>query len=727
MTSEKSAKVYDATMRIAAGKYAQKGWQVFPVHSITPEGKCSCGTDCGSPGKHPRTKRGYVDASAESSQLDEWWAKWPDANIGVALGLSGLVAVDVDPRNDGDNSLVELMQRNGELPSTLMSLTGGGGLHYVYKLPDGVEKLLSTVPAQGVEIKSHGAYIVLPPSNHVSRGVYCWDSGQPEEPVAAPFWLCQKLSKKEQVPTRSPADGALGVAFIAASMAGMRLGPDRMAVKCPWEHEHSMGAEYDTSTVVFGPSGPSGLGWFHCSHSSCQTRLQGLRAAERMAAIFAMLPGAAVALARATMPAPQRKREKLELLSQWELSIRWNPQGTAATKDAGNLALMLNNLEEWKGVFRYDESRDSVYWAKEPPPLEGLVPPKIGSIGDWDYIYISQWFSLHPKYHVSFPKEAVRDNVLACAQANRHNALLDHLESLEWDGVGRLDRWLTLYLGVKESAYSRFVGRAWLVSAMARAYLPGCQADYVLTLEGKQGVGKTSTFRILGGEWYTGNVPNIDDKDARLQLVTSWITEFQELASFRGVEQQKIKAFISDKDDKYRPPYGANVVCRPRRCVFGATTNEGEYIVDSTGARRFWPVLVTHAKLQELARDRGALLAEARQAYKAGMAWHPLSEGDYQGELAEEQEARMSVDPREVLVRDYIALRRARGETFVTLNEVMYSALSLQPERLTQIHALHTGAILRKLGCDKVRRRNGETLEWVWRLPAPLVPPAGEA
>lgn len=708
--------VYDATMRIAAGHYAKKGWLVFPVHNIR-DGKCSCGTDCGSPGKHPRTRKGFLDASNEGPQLDEWWAQWPDANIGLALGLSGLVAVDVDPRNGGDESLVELEQRNGELPPTLMNLTGGGGLHYIYSRPDGVERVLSTVPAQGVEIKSHGAYVVLPPSSHFSGRPYTWDSGQPDAPTPAPFWLCQKLSKKEQVPTRSPADGAIGVAFIAAGMAGMRLGPDRMAVKCPWEHEHSMGQEYDTSTVVFGPSGPSGLGFFHCSHSHCVARFHGMKAAERMATIFAMLPAEAVTTARAQMPPPQKRREKLELLNPWELSIRWNHQGTAATKDAGNLALLLNNLEEWKGVFRYDESRDSVYWAKEPPHLDGLRAPEIGAIGDWDYIYIAQWFNLHPKYKVSFTKECIRDNVLACAYANRHNSLTDHLNALKWDKVGRLDRWLTMYLGAPDTAYTRFVGRAWLVSAMARAYKPGVQADYVLTLEGKQGVGKTSTFRILGSEWYTGNVPNIDDKDARLQLVTSWITEFQELASFRGVEQQKIKAFITDREDKYRPPYGANVVSRPRRCVFGATTNEGEYIADSTGARRFWPVVARFAKLAQLADDREALLAEAREAYFAGVEWHPRSEHDYSGELAEEQEARMAVDPRESLVRNYIEGRRQRGDKEVTLNEVMHVALSLPPERLNQTHSRDAGAILRKLGCTKTKKREGSTLLWVWKLP----------
>lgn len=724
MTDEATSNVHDLTMRIEAGKYAALGWWIFPLHSITSEGKCTCGYECGSPGKHPRTPRGFKDASVEAAVLDEWWTKWPDANIGLSLGHSQLVAVDVDPRNDGDTSLADLEKYNGALPKTRMSLTGGGGLHYVYKLPDGLDRVASSVPAPGVEIKSWGGYIVLPPSRHaLSKRGYVWDVGQGEEITAAPFWLCQRLSKKEQYPTRSPSDGAMGVAFITAGLAGQRLGPDRMSVKCPWEHEHTTGEEFDTSTVVFGPSGAGGLGWFHCSHSHCVARFAGMRAGERLATVFAMLPAESVAVARASMPPPAKKAERLTSLHTWERSLRWNNQGTATTKDPGNLALLLTNLSEWKGIFRYDEARDRIYWAREPPKLEGLTPPPVGPIGDFDYIYVSQWFNLHNKYRSAFPKEVVRDNVLAVAQANRHNSLTDHLDSLEWDGKNRLERWLSLYLGVEESKYTRFVGRAWLVSAMARAYSPGVKADYVLTLEGKQGVGKTTTFNILGGEWYTGHMPQLDNKDARLQLATSWITEFQELASFRGVELQKVKAFISDREDKYRPPYAANLVTRPRRCVFCASTNEGEYIADSTGARRFWPVYVHTSRLDELSKDRDALLAEAREAYKAGVLWWPQSDGDYVSALQDEQDARLSVDPWEADVERYIRhkLQLDPRHTF-TINELL-SSLGIAPDRRTRLHAIQVGSILRKMGAEKTKARINGTPEWVWRV----VPRAGEA
>jgi hypothetical protein len=83
----------------AALAYARDGLHVFPLHDADAgaAGACSCGrSDCHSAGKHPRTGHGHRDASTDPQQIRRWWAMWPDANIGIASGESGLVVIDVD-------------------------------------------------------------------------------------------------------------------------------------------------------------------------------------------------------------------------------------------------------------------------------------------------------------------------------------------------------------------------------------------------------------------------------------------------------------------------------------------------------------------------------------------------------------------------------------------------------------------------------------------------------
>lgn len=157
----------DSPMLRAALAYAETGWAVFPVHSVK-QGRCSCGKPrCSDAGKHPRTKHGVLEASTNPEQLTEWWGRWPNANVGIATGtVSGLVIVDVDPRNGGDQTIASL-----HLPPTRTVLTGGGGKHFYFELgaalPGG--KL-----GTGVDLKADGGYVVAPPSSHVSGGTYEW-------------------------------------------------------------------------------------------------------------------------------------------------------------------------------------------------------------------------------------------------------------------------------------------------------------------------------------------------------------------------------------------------------------------------------------------------------------------------------------------------------------------------------------------------------------------------
>jgi putative DNA primase/helicase len=182
----------------SALQYANLGWKVLPLHHIE-NGKCTCNGQKGcKPGKHPRWHKddltnGLTSSSTDEEQIKTWWKRWPNANIGVVTGgATGIFAldVDIDDEKNGLDTLKDLMKKHGELPFTVTSKTGSGGLHILFKYPkwdisNSVEKV-----AGGIDIRGDRGYFVAYPSNHISGNSYEWMHEPNNTPVAdAPKWL----------------------------------------------------------------------------------------------------------------------------------------------------------------------------------------------------------------------------------------------------------------------------------------------------------------------------------------------------------------------------------------------------------------------------------------------------------------------------------------------------------------------------------------------------------
>lgn len=703
----------DPTQRGAALEYIKRAWFVFPVHSIGDDGACSCGRACGRPGKHPRVPNGFKEATLDDEQVRAWWMQWPDANIGIDCGRSSLLIIDVDPRNNGEETLADLEVSFGRLPKTLTALTGGGGQHYYYDVAGVDARQRGRVLGQGVELKGDGGYVVAPPGTHISGRRYTWDFGHGSLEFP-PQWILD-LERRRNRQTEfvgEVLDGIMGAAFSAAGLLIKPIGPDRMSVKCPWAGDHSTGADGDTSTVVFGPSGKSRWGWFHCSHAHCLERLAGFSGVERMHEVLRHLPPEAAKIAASNVRGAERELKRV-VRAEWERSVQWDSKGMSPVGNAGNLKLMMDNSEQWQGTLAFDESKDRLFWTKRPPEVVGLPPIEANApVAESDWMHVSHWFL--KERGMKCDKMVTQDVIVAVAKSNAHNSLSNYLESIQWDGVPRLSDWLITYCGARADDYTRRVGRAWMVSAMARALEPGSQVDYTLVLEGKQGLGKTSVFRILGGDWYLGSLPRIEDKDAQHVLSAAWIVEIQELSSMKGMRIEKVKAYLTERWDTYRPPYARDFVKRPRRCVFGASTNDGEYIEDKTGARRFWPVEITKIDLDSLSRDRDQLWAEAREAFLNKERWHFTgAELGLAEAVKDEQSSRQQGDPWEAPILTY-AVRQA-GHPFTT-TDVLSQALNVELGRQTAHESRRVGGILRASGYVRQRRSKvpGEPREWVW-------------
>jgi Bifunctional DNA primase/polymerase, N-terminal/AAA domain/Primase C terminal 1 (PriCT-1) len=190
MTAPQPTPKQTPDMLTEALTYVQRGWSVFPLHTPTSTGGCSCGkSGCSDPGKHPRTGHGFKDATTDRATVEGWWKKWPEANIGIATEASGLVVVDVD--TEGTLNWTALRLKHGEsVSNTLTVATGGGGRHLIFESSSEIEvaSSLSKI-ATGIDVKAKGGYIVAVPSLHESGRRYSWANRKkitplPEELVA---------------------------------------------------------------------------------------------------------------------------------------------------------------------------------------------------------------------------------------------------------------------------------------------------------------------------------------------------------------------------------------------------------------------------------------------------------------------------------------------------------------------------------------------------------------
>ena len=152
------------------------------------------------------------------------------------------------------------------------------------------------------------------------------------------------------------------------------------------------------------------------------------------------------------------------------------------------------------------------------------------------------------------------------------------IHSKPWDGVQRVESIFIDYLGVDDNSYTRAVARKWMAGAVARIYEPGIKFEMVPIIAGKQGLGKSTLFQRLGGDFFTDSLRSLGNtKDDYQLLIGAFIIELGELSSMSTTETDQIKSFVSARSDKIRLPYARTTQTYKRTCVFAGTTNTSQY------------------------------------------------------------------------------------------------------------------------------------------------------
>ncbi len=378
-----------------------------------------------------------------------------------------------------------------------------------------------------------------------------------------------------------------------------------------------------------------------------------------------------------------------------------------STTKKGEVKKTLLNIQK---ILKGDERVSGVWWDERLREVhvvaaKGGAFEKSGAVTDVAILRLKEWLATNYGFEAS--KELLVEAVTIEADQNKRNPLVEWLEKVEAEADpyddAILETWLSESLGVPLTALSRAYARKFLVSAVARARAPGCRVDTVLTLVGAQGIGKSSAFQLLAPDGYFSDTHlDVSSKDSFAQLSRAWIYEISELSSFSKREHEAVKAWISSREDSYRPPYGRFVERHPRQTVLVATTNDATPLTDATGSRRFWTVQIDPEKGLDrdwLGMNRRKIWGAAARAHSAGVAWWLTEREEDLRRLASED-----FTPEDPLDSQLESAYRHLPDVF-TMTEV-FDVLSIPTTNRNRLQKAVTNALKRSGAQQLTRRRN---------------------
>jgi predicted P-loop ATPase len=424
------------------------------------------------------------------------------------------------------------------------------------------------------------------------------------------------------------------------------------------------------------------------------------------------------------------KDELLALLDKAGVRSESDWRTRAQVTDKGIMIVNLNNaalaLEcdpYWAGRLSFDEMR-----------ITQMLDAK--NIDDEVALQIQRWLQLAGLIKLS--PEIARGAIDLVAYSRRFHPLRKQLLAYReiWDEERRGHQWLHRYLGAVDNSYHATIGVLFLRSMIARILKPSEKVDYMLVLEGPQGILKSQACAVLAGrDYFSDTLPDLGSDHVRVQqhLRGKWLIEISKLSAFDRAGASKLKAFLTTQVEQYTPKYGRTEVREPRQCVFIGTTNKKTWLLDETGGRRFWPVECGTIDLDGLKAIREQLLAEAVVDILAGEQWWPERAFE-EAEAKPVQDARYAGDSWEQSIFDWDRkipevdengkpkyemplagesrpLRVALAEPFY-LGHIAFGALGIEPGKLSKSLEYRLTTVLETMGWRRGQKTNKGKTWW---------------
>lgn len=596
---------------------------------------------------------------ANEAQIDLWDTQYPNAGIGIVTGtVSGITVVDIDVKQEQKTPL-------DTFPKTYTIQTPSGGYHLYYTYSDSVYTCANQFPEYPyVDIRNDGGYVVAPPTNG-----YVVHTAMDLQPFPAHLFKEQKKKKKGKLLTEIKEGGRNQSLTSVIGQLLASTPENRWVTDC-----------YPAAIAInrtYTPPLPD----------------------SEVRAIFESIAQAEKRQREQSVPSPF---DDISVNDRIDIQLRKN-KGGVAYKDMDNVMLILQQHPLFKDSIKYNTFRHCTEFNKE-----------LLTEGQLLYIQSLIQHSLLP----CVTKQTVDDAIERYAINNSYDEVIEWVQSLAWDGVERLHTWLPECAHVPNDAYHRAIGAQWLLGLMKRILYPGCVFDYVLVLSGPQGVGKTSLFRILGGDWYKSYSGGLDTKDFYLSLSGALIVDLDEGATMYKSESIKMKAMITQTVDEYRAPYARRPQRHPRRFVFSMSTNENEPFKDVTGNRRYWIVNIGSEQIDFawLEQNREQLFAEAYFAIKNNKMYEQVP-FDIAAKI---QYDNLTEDPWKNTVEEFlhedIKYCEADPSFRIKVRDIYTKALHGDIERMDRRIQLRIANILTDIGLEKTRLREDGRLTYFYVL-----------
>jgi predicted P-loop ATPase len=660
-------------------------------------------------GKKPRVDKGYD------------WKKWPEGtgkswrdisgNYGVHCEKILVIDVDVKDNAKGKESYkhltADLGYPDGWERETMVVRTGTGGFHVYLGCPD-VPTQLYLRDYPGLEFRHGPFYVVGPGSTHPeTKKVYEIVCGDLDHLLRVPYEILELIQAAPAVTTLGPAipegfidDDPLNVERfreVISTMPGATAGNRRNSVYIVACRGRDLGLSEQVCLETIRTD--------YASKLDPELDIALIASTVKNAYVYAK--ESAGHLNAGAIFATANVGERIDF---GNIGYDFNPKGVLL-KTLNNCVNHIATIPQLCEVFRYNV-------------FSGLV--EIGSSAPWykergarganfcdEDIALLKYF-LCKTMKIEYARDTLFDSIVVVAHKRHYHPVRNYLTSLKWDGVSRIDGWLSRYGHAADTIYTRAIARKVLCAAVKRAFEPGCKWDYVLIIEGAQGIGKSTLCRILGRSW-AGDM-NLDphEKDSISMMLGKWVIEMSEMTALRWHDANAMKSFITREKDTVRLPYERHAKDFPRQSIFIGTVNPEHvgYLNDITGNRRYWITKFNGpVDLMGLEKVADQLWAEAVQCYRQ----EPLFlRGEAELMQALEAQARMPEDP---LKSNVVKWMRENPDTDVVTTNTVLEWLGVPMKSVNRADQSRIAQSLIEMGWQKEITREGGVFNTQFRRP----------